>query len=202
MNIYSKNGEINNFSQLSSLIDSTPRKQSTLLIGIDGCGGAGKTTFANRLKEEYSSVTVVHMDDFYFPSTHIVEAEPAIKPIGADFDWERVLSNILVPVSQNREGVYQRYDWETDSLAEWRKIPVGGIVIIEGVYSTRKELANFYELTIWVDCPREIRLLRGMERDGEEAKELWENNWMIAEDIYVETHKPIERADIIVKGTN
>ena len=202
MDIYSKNGENNNFSQLISLIDSTPSKQSTLLIGIDGCGGSGKSTFANRLKDEYSSVTIVHMDDFYLPSSQIIEAHPANKGIGADFDWKRMLNNILIPINQNKEGAYQRYDWETDSLAEWHKVPVGGIVIIEGVYSTRKELANLYDLTIWVDCPREIRLLRGHERDGEEAKELWENNWMIAEDIYVETHKPIERADIVVKGTN
>jgi len=200
--IYLKNGEISYFSQLITLIDSTPRKQSTLLIGIDGCGGAGKSTFANRLSKECSSVTVVHMDDFYLPSTQIIDAKPAVKPIGADFDWKRVLNNILVPVSQNIEGAYQRYDWETDSLAEWHNVPVGGIVIIEGVYSIRKELADLYDLTIWVDCPRGIRLLRGMERDGEEAKELWENNWMIAEDIYVEAHKPIERADIVVKGTN
>ncbi len=37
-----KNGKLNNFEQLVSSINSIPKKQSTLLIGIDGCGGAGK----------------------------------------------------------------------------------------------------------------------------------------------------------------
>jgi uridine kinase len=30
---------------------------------------------------------------------------------------------------------------------------------------------------------------------------MWENNWMISEDIYVEEQKHYERADLIVNGT-
>ncbi|MFT4416873.1 uridine kinase family protein [Fredinandcohnia humi] len=187
--------------QLVRSIDSLHKKQSTLLIGIDGCGGSGKSTFANKLKDECTNVTVVHMDDFYLPSSQIIHSHPENKPIGADFDWKRMLHQVLEPLSQNKEGQYQRYDWVTDRLAEWHTVPVGGIVIIEGCYSIRKELANIYDYTIWVDCPRETRLSRGLTRDGEEARDMWENNWMISEDMYVEVHKPSERADLIVNGT-
>uniref|UniRef100_UPI00406CEA9B uridine kinase family protein n=1 Tax=Paenibacillus sp. FSL H8-0168 TaxID=2921378 RepID=UPI00406CEA9B len=62
---------------------------------------------------------------------------------------------------------YQRYDWETDKLSEWHTVPAGGIVIIEGVYSIRKELEDKYDFKVWVDCPRKIRLSRGLERDGD-----------------------------------
>ncbi|MFD9627597.1 hypothetical protein [Peribacillus muralis] len=55
------------------------------------------------------------------------------------------------------------------------------------MYSTRKELARHYDFTIWVECPRDQRLERGLERDGEEARQMWEHNWMIQEDYYVET---------------
>ncbi|WP_257209011.1 uridine kinase [Bacillus sp. AFS031507] len=189
------------FEQLVSSINSIPQKQQTLLIGIDGCGGSGKSTLANKLKDEFSNVTVVHMDDFYLPSSQLIKTHPEKKNIGADFDWKRVLNQVLEPISQNREGRYQRYDWETDDIAEWHTVPIGGIVIIEGVYSIRNELANKYDFTIWVDCPREIRLSRGLERDGEEARFIWENNWMISEDIYVENQKPFERVDLIVNGT-
>ncbi|MBJ8153865.1 AAA family ATPase [Bacillus cereus] len=201
MNFKTKKSELNNIEQLVRSINSISKKQSTLLIGIDGCGGSGKSTFANKLKDECSNVTVVHMDDFYLPSSQLIKTPPEKKPIGADFDWRRVLNQVLEPISQNKEGRYQRYDWETDDLAEWHTVPVGGIVIIEGVYSIREELSSKYDFTIWVDCPREIRLSRGLERDGEEARNMWENNWMISEDIYVEEHKPFERADIIVNGT-
>ncbi len=37
-----KNGKFDNFEQLISSIDLIPKKQSTLLIGVDGCGGQEK----------------------------------------------------------------------------------------------------------------------------------------------------------------
>ncbi|KAB2459876.1 AAA family ATPase [Bacillus sp. CH126_4D] len=177
-------------------------EQSLLIIGIDGCGGAGKSTLANKIKSKFSTVTIVHMDDFYLPSSQIVNEHPTNKSIGADFDWKRLLQEVLDPISNSIEGCYKRYDWETDSLVESHTVPVNGIVIIEGVYATRQELAEMYDLKIWVNCPRETRIKRGIARDGEAARDMWENNWMIAEDMYVESHMPHEFADFIIDGTN
>lgn len=194
-------GKFNTIEQLVGSIDTISKKQSTLLIGIDGCGGSGKSTFAQKLKEECSNVTVIHMDDFYLPSAQIINTHPTKKPVGADFDWERVLNQVLEPINADEESRYQRYDWETDNLAEWHTVPIGGIVIVEGVYSIRKELEDKYDFRIWVECPRNIRLFRGLQRDGEEARGMWENNWMVAEDLYIEKYKPYERADLVVDGT-
>lgn len=177
-------------------------EQSLLIIGIDGCGGAGKSTLANKIKNKFSTVTIVHMDDFYLPSAQIINEHPTNKSIGADFDWKRLLQEVLDPISKGVEGCYKRYDWETDSLEESHTVPTNGIVIIEGVYATRQELAEMYDLKIWVNCPRETRIKRGITRDGEAARDMWENNWMIAEDMYVESHKPHEFADFIIDGTN
>jgi uridine kinase len=141
------------------------------------------------------------MDDFYLPSAQLIKGPQEEKPIGSDFDWKRVLKQVLEPISQDNEGYYQRYDWELDDLAEWHRVPVGGIVIIEGVYSIRKELANYYDYMIWVDCPRDIRLMRGLERDGEQARANWVMNWMISEDRYIEDHKPHVRANLVISGT-
>lgn len=178
------------------------KEQSLLIIGIDGCGGAGKSTLANKIKSNFSTVTIVHMDDFYLPSAKIVNEHPTNKSIGADFDWKRLLQEVLDPISNGIEGCYKHYDWETDSLAESHTVSANGIVIIEGVYATRQELAGIYDLKIWVNCPRETRIKRGIARDGEAARDMWENNWMIAEDMYVESHKPHEFADVIIDGTN
>jgi len=177
-------------------------EQSLLIIGIDGCGGAGKSTLANKIKSKFSTVTIVHMDDFYLPSSQIINEHPMNKSIGADFDWKRLLQEVLDPISNGIEGCYKRYDWETDSLAETHTVPAIGIVIIEGVYAARQELAEMYDLKIWVNCPRETRIKRGIARDGEPARDMWENNWMVAEDMYVESHKPHEFADFIIDGTN
>lgn len=142
------------------------KEQSLLIIGIDGCGGAGKSTLANKIKSNFSTVTIVHMDDFYLPSAKIVNEHPTNKLIGADFDWKRLLQEVLDPISNGIEGCYKRYDWETDSLAESHTISANGIVIIEGVYATRQELAGIYDLKIWVNCPRETRIKEGLLETG------------------------------------
>ncbi|TWE04987.1 uridine kinase [Neobacillus bataviensis] len=194
-----KKGEFPSFKQWINSVPDLPRKQSTLLIAIDGCGGSGKSTLAKCISDKWPGVTIVHMDDFYFPSEQIIQRPPLQKPIGADVDWLRVLKQVIEPISQDRTARYQRYDWDSDKLAEWHDVPIGNIVIIEGVYSSRYELADYYDFTIWVDCPRETRLARGLERDGESALDIWENNWMIAEDLYVKEHRPQGRADLVVE---
>ncbi|MDZ7547996.1 uridine kinase family protein, partial [Clostridium perfringens] len=163
-----------------------------LLMGVDGCGGSGKCTFAKETSELSNDITIIQMDDFYLPSNSRINDTPEEKPIGADFDWQRLRKQVLMPLANNEEGNYQRYDWCSDSLSEWHRVSVGGIVIIEGVYSTRKELAGFYDFKIFVDCPRELRLRRGIDREGESGKDIWEKVWMVEEDKYMIEHRPSE----------
>ena len=184
----------NQFMLLNQLIAEfalAPRKAKTLLLGIDGCGGSGKTTFAANLQALNPEITVVHMDDFFRPTSQRLPRNLAAQQVGSDFDWVRLRSQVLEPLQNNISGYYQRYEWKIDSMVEWHTVPIGGIVIVEGVYSIRKELASFYDFKIWFDCPRDVRLTRALERDGETARAIWENDWMPAEDHYLEAHKPL-----------
>jgi uridine kinase len=179
-------------------------QRPTILVAIDGCGGAGKTVLATRLSEALSTtgrrIDIVHVDDFYLPSALRSTDNAQEKLIGANFDWQRLREQVLVPLRAERDASYARYDWVTDKLAELHTVAAGSTVIIEGTTSSRNELAPFYDLRIWVDCPREIRLRRGIERDGEKKRQLWEHDWMPSEDRYVQAHRPHERADIIING--
>jgi uridine kinase len=174
-----------------------PRKQTTLLIGIDGCGGAGKSALAQALAQGDPEVTIVSMDDFFRPSS---QARPPGSAIGAEYDWPRLRGQVLEPLRRNEPGRYQRYDWGSDALAEWHTVPVGGVVIVEGIYSTRDELRDAYDYTIWVDSPRALRLQRGLARDGEQARLVWTTRWMPAEDRYVAEQHPEAKADTVVPG--
>lgn len=189
-------------AQFLAALDQIPRKGRTLLIGLDGCGGSGKSTCARLLAAARPDVTTVQMDDFYRPSADRLPGPVEAKPIGADFDWERVRRQVLEPISQDQEGRYQRYDWPTDRLSDtWERVPVGGILVVEGVHATRNELAPYYDFRIWVECPRHLRLARGLERDGLEARDRWEKEWMVAEDRYVAAHAPALRADLVLDGS-
>ena len=110
--------------------------------------------------------------------------------------WRRLRDEVLGPLRAGQVARYQRYDWSSDALAEWHDVPQG-IVIVEGVYSTRLELEQFYDLTVWVECPRSICLARGVERDGEAARRKWEEEWMPAEDHYISEQSPHTRANIV-----
>ncbi|MBK5491809.1 hypothetical protein [Bacillus sp. TH13] len=70
----------------------------------------GKNTFTNKLKDDCSNITVLHMYDFYLLSSQLITKHPRKKTIGSHFDWRSVLIQVLEPISQNKEGRYQRYD--------------------------------------------------------------------------------------------
>jgi uridine kinase len=168
--------------------------RSLFIMGVDGCGGSGKSELAGSVRAAVESkgrsISVVHMDDFYFPSAARSES------FGDWFDWQRLRDQVLVPLRDGKLSKYQRYDWLNDALADWC-IVVPGISIVEGVYATRLELAPFYDLRVWVECPRDVRLARGLTRDGESARRKWEEEWMPAEDRYVREQSPQTRADIL-----
>ncbi|MBA2726459.1 MAG: uridine kinase, partial [Actinobacteria bacterium] len=113
----------------------------TFLVAIDGHGGAGKSSLAQRLADEIDGA-VVHADDFGGHG----------KPYDA-WDWERFAEQVAGPLLAGRTARYQRYDWDADQLGEWDEIKPGGLVIAEGVSVTRRELDVPWHATVWVECP-------------------------------------------------
>ncbi|HXH34442.1 MAG TPA: hypothetical protein VNJ54_08535 [Plantibacter sp.] len=177
------------------------RRQQTLLVGIDGRGGSGKSTLARQLERSAPDVTVVEFDDFYLP---LREREAlvlrGITEIGGNFDWRRLRKQVLAPLSRDEDAAYQRYDWPRDELAEWHSVPLGGISLIEGNYSTRAELFAFYDYTLWIDAPHDLRLERGLRRGGADKRERWLTEWMPEEERYLAAEDPINRVHLVLDG--
>lgn len=69
------------------------------------------------------------------------------------------------------------------------------------MYALRNELAPVYDFSIWLDCPRDIRLARGIARSGEKIRAIWENDWMVAEDLYIAAHQPDTRASLVIDSS-
>jgi uridine kinase len=157
------------------------------LVGVDGCGGAGKTTFARRLTAAADDIwPVVHTDDF---ATH---DEPL------DW-WQRMLTQVIDPLSRNEPATFRPYDWDRRELGDPITIDPTDVVVIEGVGATRKAWRDRLGMRIWVDTDSDLRLRRGLERDGEELANFW-HDWRIAEDRYVADEQPQRHADLIVAG--
>lgn len=177
------------------------RKAATYVIGIDGYGASGKTTLAANIQKKLPEIHVVHMDDFDLATNGKLVGDPLTKPIGADTDWRRVEKEVLLPLSKDQTARYARQEWGSRKHSEWCTITPGGIVIVEGVFVIRNELFSYYDLTIWLDCSREERLSRGLQRDGEAAKEKWLKDWMPMEDRYVSVHSPDKEAALRINTT-
>ena len=112
-----------------------------------------------------------------------------------------MLEQVIRPLSQGVPGRYQRYDWPTETLAEWHDVELAPVVIIEGVSAGRSEWAEHLSFVIWIETPRDVRLHRGLERDGQDALADWQH-WMAEEDLHYEQDQTSLRADLIIDGMN
>ena len=180
-------------------LEQLRQEKDLVLVGIDGRGGAGKSTLARQLAGQLGDAVVIEFDDFYRPSA--TRLPPGDTDIGGNFEWRRLRDQVLLPLSRAEEARYQRYDWVTDSMAEWHTVPACGVVLIDGNYSTREELRDLYDFRIWVDAPHDVRLARGLARDGESARARWLDEWMPEEERYLAAQEPRRFADLVVAGT-
>jgi uridine kinase len=191
-------------ADIVSRLQAATASRSTVLVGVDGQGAAGKTLWAEGLAEALRSIgqaaAIIHFDDFFLPSAERPHGTPEARPIGGDFDWRRLRDEVLLPLRESRVASYGRYDWTSDALAETHQVPAHGVVIVEGVYCIRRELADLYDVRVWVECPHDVRLARGILRDGEAARSRWELDWMPCEERYVHEHNPGEAAHYVVSG--
>jgi uridine kinase len=163
-----------------------PAGMSTAIVAIDGLGGAGKSTLARTLAQRLCDAPVLHTDDFASWEN----------PLNW---WPRLLEQVLEPLARNEPGRYQRYDWDSRTLAEWHEVPVTKYLLIEGVSASRKAFQPFLAFSVWVETSRDERLRRGLERDGEDARAQWDE-WMAEENEYLKLERPAQRADLIVSG--
>jgi uridine kinase len=182
---------------LIARLHALPRRRLTLLVGVDGPAGAGKTTFTRALAALDPGLDVIQMEDFGLPAEERDPPEPGAERVAADVDWRRLRSHVLLPLSRDQPARYQRYDAATEAMAEWRMVPVGGILIVEGRYACIKALATFYDFRVWVDSPREVRLRRA--GTGDEAR--WERVRLAAEEAYVAGQDPAASAHLRVDGS-
>jgi len=159
------------------------------LVGIDGCGGAGKTTFVTHLGNALGGVQIIHTDDF---ASHDEPTEW----------WPRMLHDVIDPLLRGESASYHPYDWVRRRFADTPiAVEPAAVILVEGVGATRRAWREQLAMRIWVDCPRALRLARGIERDGEELREFW-HHWMTAEDAYVADERPFAAADVIVDGAS
>lgn len=171
---------------IADLVEALPSDR-TRWVAVDGGGASGKTTFAERLAVRLGAV-VVHGDDF------------AARGLPT-WDHDRFLRQVVRPLAAGHSSVYEVWGWGASSPGGNVSIPAGGIVVVEGVSVTDSRVDVPWDVIVWLDVARDVRLARALARDGEAMRSVWEDDWLPSEDAWMARDRPWERADIIVDAS-
>jgi len=190
--------DIADIVELATRVKRVAMGHPRAFVGIDGPGASGKSTLAEQLVPAMGDAYLVHVDDFYLPSSRRHER---LGEVGPSFDLPRLAEQVIVPGSAGEALRYQRYDWVQDELAQWIDIPSGAPVVLEGVFCLTAELRDAYTFKIWCRANPMLRLTRGLARDGEEARSMWTDVWMPAENEYAASQHPERLADLVLDSS-
>lgn len=175
---------------LAAAVRSTPpRVGAVRLVVVDGPAGSGKTTLADRLAEELDGAPVIHLDDMY-------EGWDGLAPPL----WSRLQEQVLEPLGAGRAARFQRYDWHAGRFADWVEVPRHPVLVVEGVGAAARVVDRWASLRVWVEAPPDLRLQRGIARDGEAMRANW-LAWRRAEDAHFAADGTRDRADVVIDGT-
>lgn len=181
----------------------------TVIIGIAGGTGSGKSTFTNRLKEEFGDqITVLYHDNYYKRQDHI----PLEERKKNNYDHPDALETDLLlqhlkQLKHGKEVVTPIYDFENHTRSkETQVVKPCKIIIVEGILVLENpELRSLIDIKIYVEADADERILRRVIRDVKERGRTVED---IAEQ-YLNTVKPMHyiyieptksQADIVINS--
>lgn len=155
------------------------------LICLDGPAGSGKTTLAGEIAT-LTGAQVLHMDDLF-------EGWDGLPQIKAQLD------SVLRPLTEGHAGSYRRWDWFADDWAETVDVPPVSLLVLEGVGSGARGHADLVTVLAWVEVPPGLRVWRGLDRDGHELTDRWEQ-WSVDELEHFEREGTRDRVDLCFDG--
>jgi uridine kinase len=166
------------------------------VVAIDGRSGAGKSTLAAQLAEALGAC-VLDSDDFFAGGVAVRSDAPEDRARDC-IDWKRQRP-VLAALRAGREASYTAFDWEAFDgrlEAEPTVAVAGSVVIFEGVYTARPELADLVDLRILLQVSEATRVARLLAREGSIGA--WERQWHEAEEWYFTHVAPPRGFDVIV----
>lgn len=157
---------------------------------VDGPAGSGKTTLAGALGPALDAPTPIHMDDLYDGWDQDL-GEPLAKRVHA---W------LLRPWAVGRAGRFRRFDWDRGQFDEvWVPAPPASAVVVEGCASASRGIRAVASVVVWVTAPPDLRLRRGLERDGRELADQL-RAWQVKEAAHFMVDGTRAAADVVVDG--
>jgi uridine kinase len=199
------------FEKILKKTEEKKQKDKAFVIGVNGIDGAGKTKFAEALntyiKAQGLPTQLIQLDDFHNPK--------AIRYAGNDqsdnyynksFNIGMIIEKLLTPIQKKKPISLEltTLDWQTDKYENERKylIKPNTIVILEGVFLFRKELAPYIDFKVFLDISPDESKRRALIRDPEADLKKYDAKYLPAQQKYLKEYPPIKVADIIIDNTD
>jgi molybdopterin-guanine dinucleotide biosynthesis protein A/uridine kinase len=189
---------------VSSILDLAAERQKgvdrPVVIAIDGPSCSGKSILATAVALR-SGASVLEGDDFYrdtLPSLSAAQREAMSDAavVDAVIDWERLRDEGQLPLRAGHPATFLPYDWNANDgrLAPPRIIPAAEVIILEGVYAARPELAELIDLAVYLGADPGLRADRYAEREADDPE--WQRFWERGERHYFSVVRPPASFDI------
>lgn len=123
-----------------------------LLIALDGRSGVGKSTLARAPAHDLDDCCVVQGDDFYAGASAAEwDTRSAEEKANLCMDWRRLKAEALLPLVAGRAAAWRPFDYEAGHGLRQQPITAqpAALVLLDGVYSARPELADIVDIAIW-----------------------------------------------------
>ena len=159
------------------------------VIAIDGRGGTGKSTLAERLRLVVPASGVVHTDDIAWNQ--------------AFFDWgDLIVENVLRPLHRGEAVEFRPPAWIAHDRSGAIGVPAEDVVWIEGTGIIREEFAPWIDASIWIQGDLDEQERRLVARDGDSAAQQQHiAEWLAEELPLILREQPWRKATIVVDGT-
>jgi uridine kinase len=180
----------------------------TLVVGIAGGTGSGKTTVANKLAAAMPAgrcVTIDH-DAYYRDQSDLSFEERAT--INYDHPSSLETSLLVAQLAELRAGraiEVPRYDFAKHTRRpDTRRVEPAPVIIVEGILVfTEAALREQMDIKIFVDTDPDIRLMRRIRRDleqrGRSFQSVRDQYYATVRPMHIEHVEPSKRwADLII----
>lgn len=182
------------------------------VLAIDGRDGAGKTVFAEDLalvlRKRGRHVFHGSIDAFHRPRAERYARGRTGETYYADaFDYSTFRRVLVEPfrLAGSAAFVLEAFDVRRDAPIEpkWTTAPDDAILIVDGVFLHRPELAGLWNYSIWLEAPLGVTSARLAARDGTDPDPAAEGNrrYVDGHERYVRAVDPSRAASVIVDNT-
>ena len=152
----------------------------SILIGIAGGTGSGKTSFAKELSSNFSKsdIVLIEQDSYYKDLANISIAER--EKINFDHPNSIDFSLMTKHLESLKNGIQTKipiYDFATHTRKKSTKtIDKHRIILLEGIFSLfNDEIRDMMNIKIYIDTPNDLRIIRRIKRDIDERNRTFES---------------------------